>query len=479
MKILEKAEDSFVRWNYAKTAKHLASAPPKRVEEVSEFRAIAAFKRAATGCPGYKRILKERGVVPAKINTIGQFKKYVPILDKETVFSTNAVKDFSLGGSLKHADYFWSSSGQSGSFSFATDTRRNFENAAYGVEFLLSNTFDVLNRRTLLINCTPMGVRIPTRTIAVADTSVRSDVAIALIKKLAREFDQFILVGESLFLKTLLEEGRESGVGWEKLVVHLVAGGEFIPESWRTYAMHILGIENQSVDSGIIAINMGVSELSTVIFTDNLETIHLRQRIQKDETLRRALVGDSRTFSPEILQFFPMNTYIESIGNENGEGEIVVTLLNPSETIPLIRYNTKDLGEIVPYNTLSAILKKVHCEHLLPKFHLPLSIIWGRNPMDQEGKRISVHPNRVKELLYEDHQTCSQLTGNFRIENFDGPTKILFQLRPGFTPRQSVANSFGSKIETAFRESPEIALIPYREFPYGVELNYERKMRYF
>ena len=55
----------------------------------SDKLAIDAFRRASEKVPAYKELLKENGVNPDKVQTIEDFKRLVPIIDKNVPKEVN------------------------------------------------------------------------------------------------------------------------------------------------------------------------------------------------------------------------------------------------------------------------------------------------------------------------------------------------------------------------------------------------------
>ena len=477
MAILNGLKDWLIRREYSRITRFLSTAPPETILARGDRSLLKAFRRAARRVPAYKRLLAEHGVNPAEITSVERFRQRVPIIDK-TVFVDNELADICAGGDLDDAALFHTSSGRSGLFSYGVATRREVAQAALGVEYLLDRNFDIFNRQTLLINCTPMGVKVPTRALALAETSVRADSVLALIRKLRGRFDQFILIGESPFLKKLIEDGVVAGVPWRDMLVNVVAGAEFLAENYRSYIGHLLGIDFDRPERGMIGFNMGLSELSLSIFCESVDTIRIRRKAQQDRRLRHALFGEGTEVCPEIMQYHPSQTCVESIRDESGSPELVVSMLGRDLKIPLIRYNTRDTVETMTFDQLKAILAGCGHEALLPGLHLPLGIIWGtRRPADRaEGPGIS--QMEVKEALYRDFDVAGRLTANFRIETDRGRTVILVQGKPDVEAGPALAEKLSEALRVFTDVDFEVRVLPYRDFPYGMELSYEKKNRY-
>src|SRR6185295_12546343 len=103
------------------------------------------------------------------------------------------------------------------------------------IDDALDSLFAVRSRPTLLINCLPMGVKVHTQVCTLAETSVRPDMAVGLVKTFGQHFAQIILVGEAAFLKHVLETGMRSGLDWRKYAVHVILGEEPLAENARRY----------------------------------------------------------------------------------------------------------------------------------------------------------------------------------------------------------------------------------------------------
>ena len=90
----------------------------------------------------------------------------------------------------------------------------------------------------------------------------------------------------------------------------------------------------------------------------------------------------------------------------------------------------------------------------------------------------SIFPEEVKQGLYSDFNVAALTTGYFKISKESNIFLIEVQLKKG------VENTF--EIEEAFRKAIGIYLKPkfrlklyyYEKFPYGMELDYERKFKH-
>jgi len=463
-----------VLYQYKKLDEYLKTSSPEKILADGEKKLIKAFKNSASCVPFYKRFLLKQKISSDLVKSLSDFKKQVPFLDKEKVFLENDLKDICRNGQIDDVCLFYSSSGSSGVFSFGAETWKNRSRIALGLEFLLDHSFDIFKKKTLLINCLPMGVKVFTRTLPLAETSVREDVVLSLLEKLKNYYDQFIIVGESAFLKHLAEFGAECGTLFKDLKINLITGGEFIPETYRSYMAELLDIDLNNPESGIIAVNMGLSELSLSLFSESTECINIRRAALKNKKLRKELFKNESEL-PLLMQYFPSATWLENIGDNN---ELIVSMLDPNLKIPLIRYNTKDRAELVSYNRVKEILQTSGSSCVMPKYKLPFGIVTGKNQKIINNNGESLGVNEVKEALYFDFDFASCVTGNFRLFQ-DGDFIIIYtQLKKNIPWSEALCDKFFNSMKNYTNLNFKIVLKEYIPFYYGIEHNFEKKNKY-
>ena len=125
-----------------------------------------------------------------------------------------------------------------GGFSFI---RRQMLGAGAFVDDAMAAAFQVKSRRTLAINCLPMGVNVPSERMTVARVSVRPDMAVGIIKNFGSYYDQVLVVSDPLFLPHLLTHAEAAGVEWPRYHVKVVVGEEFFGEAFRQHVAGRLG----------------------------------------------------------------------------------------------------------------------------------------------------------------------------------------------------------------------------------------------
>ncbi|MEK7878830.1 MAG: hypothetical protein AAB285_03125 [candidate division NC10 bacterium] len=454
----------------------LKSAEPEMLEEMGEAAVLEAFQSAAREVPAYAGLLNRHGVDPAAVTDIESFRRLVPLTDKHNTFLAHPIHELCRGGSLKRIRSIVPSSGHSGTFAFSVDTPEGGELAAKGADLAFEYVLGISERPTLVVNCYPMGLQVPT-SMAVANAGVNADVAI--VKSFASDFDQLIIVSQPLFVKKLLEDGFAQGVDWKRLRTTVVAGGEGFVESWRTYISGLLGIEDpDNPTTQFVASSMGAGELGLNLFHEVPETIRIIRRAYRDPALRQALFGEGVTHTPHFFVYYPMRSFIEEIPAAGWPGgDLAVSHTALDLPLPLFRYRTGDLVRLIPYRRLEEILARSAPDMPMPGLRLPCAAVFGRRDgLEVAGGRVSVEA--VKEALFLDADVARSVTGFFRASVAGGGLRMDAQLREGTAPAPTLADRLLTCLAACDSRglSWTVQLHPCRDFPQPT--TYERKHAY-
>jgi phenylacetate-CoA ligase len=455
----------------------LRSAEPEMLEQMGEGSLLAAFQGAAAEVPAYADLLKKRGVDPAGVTDLETFRARVPLTDKPTMFGGYPLHQLFRGGTLDGLKSFVPTSGTSGTFAFSGDTAEGFQLAAKGADLAFEYVIGFSRRRTLLVNTYPMGLQVPT-SMAVANTGVNVDVALAMVRACAPYFEQLVLVSQPPFAKKLIEEGAEQGVDWKGFRTTLVSGGEGFVETWRTYLAGLLGIgDPDNPSETVIASTMGAGELGLNLFHEIPETIRIIRRAFRDPAFRTALLGFETAHTPHLFVYYPMRSFIEEIHVPGlPMGELAVSLASPDLPMPQFRYRTGDLVRIIPYRRLEEILRSHAPDLAPPALRLPCVAVFGRkDALDVAGTRVSVE--LVKEAIFADPEVALALTGFFRMNARGTILSLEVQLRPGKSPSKTLHQRLESSLEHYLAGLGRVVLLfAHDDFPYSI--TYERKHPY-
>jgi len=435
---------------------------------------LESFQRAASRVPAYRKMLEESGIQPATIKSLEDFAR-LPVLEKRHTFQRFPIEELCLDGKLGQLGSVLTSSGHSGIFAFGLTDAEAMPATIQWVDDLLDILFAVRSRRTLLVNCLPMGVKVHTQACTLAETSVRPDMAVGLVKAFGQHFEQFILVGEAAFIKQVLEQGAKAGIDWRGLLVHVIVGEEPLAENARKYLDGILGNDLRQPEKGVVVSSMGVAELGLNLFSEVPPMgplILLRRTLHENAALRHSVLGAGE-FVPSLFTYDPQRVFVEF----DLAGRLILTTLDPRTRVPLIRYATGDRGSFlrVPAADRSTIEAAGIPAELLEM--LPIVAIRGRGDHALAGA-VPVYPEEVKEGIYHDSTLVPSITANFRLVSGPERVRIRLQLSPGIVPSAEMEKQFSAAISRYVHAPFEVTCERYETFGSGMTLDYERKFQY-
>ncbi len=436
--------------------------------------ALEAFQRAAACVPSYRELLLEAGVRPGEVRTIEDFRR-LPILEKENTFRRFPIEKLCVDGELGRPDSVLTSSGHSGVFAFGLTDEGSTAATTEWIDGLLDMIFGVRSRKTLLVNCLPMGVKVQTSACTLAETSVRADMVVGLVKSFGRHYAQIILVGEAAFVKHLLELGEHSGIHWADHRVHVILGEEPLAENARKYLEGLLGITQGREDRGIVCSSMGVGEVGLNLFSEVppvAPLIALRRALHESEALRQLVLGGPDCV-PSIFTYDPRRIYVEF----DPVGRLIVTTLDPRLRVPLIRYATGDCGSVLSVSPEAQVaLEQIGIPAALFDA-IPIVLIDGRGKYASSGEA-RVYPESVKEGIYLVPELAKLTTANFRLVSGEGSATVRIQLSPGIHPSAEVDDRFNDAIRRYVRAPIIVRTEAYETFGSGMTLDFERKFDY-
>jgi phenylacetate-CoA ligase len=271
-------------------------------------RLLNAFRRAAAEMPWYRTLLDEHAVSVDQVVDIDSFSSCCPILTRRNTFDRFPLEQLAATTTLADLAGVLTSSGHGGRFSFGLQTRAQAAAGGRAIDQALDAAFQIGSRSTLAINCLPMGVGFASERMTVATTSVREDMAVALIQAFGASYDQILLVADPLFLKRLLDHADAQRTDWSRYRVHVVLGEEIFGEHFRDYVAGCLGHDVDHPERGYIASSFGVGELGLHLCFETPATIALRRAAFTDrltglyryEYFADALPRDSPTAAPSV-----------------------------------------------------------------------------------------------------------------------------------------------------------------------------------
>lgn len=332
--------------------------PEALAEKLGRRKALRLFREASTRVPAYGAFLDSHGVDVASIDDFASFTT-LPLIDKHNYLIPHRTRpaDLCVGGRLGAYHAVSRSSGHSGEPLYLPRNVRQEISAMRGLEAIWANFWGAQERSTLVLICFDLGMWIAgemsadmSRQLAkkhgsTTITTPGSDIdeSVAVIRNLAREYEQTIIIGYPPFLRQLVVRGEELGIAWSELEVFLLPSGEGYSERWRSHMLERLG-RRGSLTTIIGA--FGSSEGHMIGLETPLTTL-IRRLAGESASLRRDLFGDERD-CVSLVQHSPMGLLIEII-----DEEIVITT---GGAAPLTRYNTHDRAICVPFEHVMATL---------------------------------------------------------------------------------------------------------------------------
>ena len=424
--------------------------------------------------PAYRLLLTEAGVDPAAIVDAASYSARCPILTKANTFDRFSIEQLCVPGMMADLADVLTSSGYGGRFSFGLSTRQQHAETAGLLDCAFDDAFQVKTRKTLAINCLPMGVTFSSHVMTVATTSVREDMAVALMKSFGSHYEQIMIVSDPLFVRRLLDHADEQGLDWGQFRVVMMLGEEIFGESFRTYVAGRLGLDVDRADTGRIVSSFGVGELGLHLCYETPATIALRRAALRCPTLAEGLFGESGG-APAILAYNTQRTLIESIDcDSSGYGWLTISMLDDSLPVPLPRYQTGDMVRLIDPKSVAAHLQRSGLS--LPG-DLPdaLLVLRGRG---KDRLPDGTHVADYKDALYVHSEVADRLTGAFRLSATSEGPRMHVQLARGAV----TDDAFERRLKAALRiGTADVAVIvsSYAAFPYGMGLDYERKFAYY
>ncbi len=222
---------------------------------------------------------------------------------------------------------------------------------------------------------------------------------------------------------------------------------------------------------------MGVAELDLNIFHETRASISIRRLAHADPNLRSALFGKNTRVCPMLFVYYPHRCYVEEIDSDEVNRELVISMLSAEMKIPLLRYRSGDFGRLITYDNMVDTLGRHDCS-LQPDLKLPFVAVYGRGKY-LALQKAALFPEEVKEALYLHDDIAAVITGNFKLSTKDGCTAHLaIQLRKNKQVTADAVEKLLAALRCYSDVAPKIEFYSYQQFPYAMEVDYERKFNY-
>ncbi len=417
---------------------------PSFWEKKGAERALRLFHVVAKRVPAYKAFLKKHRVDHEKITTLEDFSQ-VPVTDKNNYIKAYSAKERSFDGTLSPSSIIAVSSGTSGTPTFWPRSHKQDIEAVLLHDLIYRHLFFIHSFKTLIVICFPMGVYVsgvatllPTwllsagykNTSCVSAGNNKKEVLRAL-EFLAPDFEQVVLVGHPFFVKDVLESAFDAKLSFLKKKVRALFCSEGFSEEWREYVHSVAGTK----DPFSFISTYGSSEM-LLMAQETPMSIMARKMFNANPEARRGLVDTDTT--PSLFQYNPLSRFIETTGNKD--------LLFTSESgIPLVRFNLKDSGRVVSFNSMEEALSKNFPDWRksiksagYPVWKLPFVSLEGRSDQTIIFYAANIYPENIKVAL-EHGKYLRLLTGKFTMIKTETGSKeqilsVHIELAPNVLP---------------------------------------------
>ena len=357
-----------------------------------KWHAWLAFEQARKHVPAYRDFLAGHGDPRVRPRGLDPDLTAIPITDKPGYVERYSVEERCRDGAIPTAGVVDESSGTSGAPSNWVRGTHELAQVKQAMQVALHHQLGrepifVLNAFALGPWATGMNVSMSVVDIAILK-SVGPDVAkIVNTLKLFGPGYHYLLTGYPPFLKIVADAIE---IDWAQFDVTAIFGGEGISEAMRTYLLrsfrHVYG-------------SYGASDLEINLAAENDFTIALRRLLAERPDLQERLVRVESGELPLILQYNPIDYYMES----NEDGELIVTLCRTRNAAPKIRYNIRDLGHVIRFPELRRVLTEagVALEELSPRrSDLPVLFLYGRADAAVAYFGCKITPGNIQEALF-------------------------------------------------------------------------------
>jgi phenylacetate-CoA ligase len=421
--------------------------------------------RAAFRSPHYADLMAQARIDPGQVSSLADFARQVPIIRKEQLFAgTIPFARLCGGGAIGSVRSVMISSGFGNCNTFAVASRDEVRETIDATDDALDRTFGTGHTPTLLINALAMGIHFPTRH-TLAEPGPRSDSVLRILEHFGPYFEQIIIVADPHLLKDVVDEGRHADIDWRRRNVSFVAGGDWMPETLRSYIHAQTGI----TDDGhrVLIQTMGLTELGLNILLESRETIRLRRIAGADSRLRAALFPGTGAAVPSLFHYDPRRFHIESVPHPGGRELVVTSLI--TRTVPMVRYATGDLGDVLSPQALAATLATCGHETLQPSLPLPCAWVAGR------ASTSGLRAETLRHGLYSDPIVAQAVTGHFTVYTPAGSPRAAVQLRRGTTPSAALRAATQRALFSVAATDLPTDIYSYDDYPFGKTLDHERK----
>lgn len=447
-------------WNISAWERALETKPAAYWERLGERQALKTFQLAAARVPAYKDFLHKHSVDPAKIHTIDEFKRIVPIMDKENYLRAYPLASLCVDGALHRSPMISVSSGSSGTPFFWPRGNNLDREGALVHELIFRAAFEVHKKSTLVIVGFSMGSWIAGNYTAtsvrafqsrgyklnLATPGIEIEDALPIIAQFKDHVDQIILAGYPPFIKDILDSATAAGIELPLGRIRLLFAGEGFSHPWREAMLQKIGSTNPLTD----AINIYGTADAAIIGHETPASVAMRNWCHANSAVGEQIFGAERM--PTLVQYHPYFKYLET----NAENELIFT---SRAGFPLVRYNIHDVGGVVPFDQMTAALAPSGF-NAPDAWRLPFAYLFGRKQLATTIYAVNIYLENIHAALahtdIRHFVSGKSVMGHSYDANWDQYWWIKAETAPGVAPSQDLEkNMCNAIVETLTEKNSE------------------------
>jgi phenylacetate-CoA ligase len=492
----------FIMSNPDRALKFFASRSAEWWEKQGEKKALETFHEAAEKVPAYRDFLIKNGIKDhTKIQTIEDFKKYIPITTKENYILAYPFKDRLI---VPYENLFTISttSGTTGEPVYWPRLGMQDKMFSYFYEMILRNMWQIHKIPTLVIVGLSLGNYIAgeLNTFCWKEIALRnknkitvvtpgSDIEgiLEILKEFIDKYEQIIIISYPSLLKLLLDEGEKEGINWQRYKIRWLYGGELCPRKLlEKIKEKILG---KKIDYSFAFTAYGAADAAGGIGFANPFTVIVNELLEQYSKLKNELGLEREDIYSEVslCQLNTLTYFVEEV-----DERLTITF---NGAVPLVRYNIKDIGKIIPFTQLITVFEKekINIFEILKEkipyyyvFKQPLLNIVGRDSaISLDGA--NVFPSQIAEIIESSPWFNSFKISKKILEDGNSKFVVYLELKDEKKPSQEEVEklkieyhdkilNYLLKINTDFRKSyhdnlklcdPEIVIRKFRELEFA------------
>lgn len=441
----------------------LSKAPSALWDNKGKENVLKTFNIVAQTVPAYKDFLKINRIDPEKIKSLKDFEK-LPLIDKENYLMRYPVDQLCIGRDISKTNVISSSSGSTGQPFYWPRVLEQDINIAKMLETLYVNNFSIDRKSTLFLVCLGLGVWTAGEMMLSSGKMIAQkgynftlmcpginlEEAIKVLKNISPLYDQTYITAYPAFAKDIVDLAIKEGIDMQALSLKILVGGEVFTEEWRDYIYQNAKMTDKYKD---ITSVLGSSE-GGIVGIETPLCVFIRKKCFENSSLNK-LFFNSKSL-PSIVQYNPGAKYFEIV-NES----LVFTNLGG---LPLVRYNTKDIGGLLSFNETMEKLVQNGLDMNIIKSELGNSSIWtfpfayihGRGNLMASIYAVNIYPENIKPvLLYDEFK--GQVTGRFAMrtsenKNRDQFLEIFVELAAGIGDNSDLEDKVMTSVFNHIRE---------------------------